>query len=88
MNTRQGILVTLTSATVFMNFAATYWTMWAVASISFGTLLITDLMFFDVSRRPIGPFVRAPLLRLPVRRRLRHSSRRHSCPLLAFTRAG
>ena len=47
MNTRQGILTTLTGATIFMNFAATYWTMWTVASISFGTLLITDMMFFE-----------------------------------------
>ena len=65
MNTRQGILVTLTGTTIFLNFAATYWQMWTVASISFGTLLITDMMFFDVCDAPalllpLNPSFRSP----------------------------
>ena len=47
MNYRQGMLVTLTGSTIFLNAASSYWTMWSVASISFFTLLITDLMFFE-----------------------------------------
>ena len=48
MNLRQGLLVTGFSATLFMNFVATYWTMWSVASISLFTLMVTDFIFFEV----------------------------------------
>ena len=51
MNTRQGILVTLFSATLFMNFAANIWSMWSVATFSFFMLMITDFMFFEVRAR-------------------------------------
>ena len=48
MNTRRGILVTTFGATLFMNFASIYWTMWAVLSTSIFTLMLTDFMFFEV----------------------------------------
>lgn len=47
MNVRQGILVTMTGASIFMNFASIYWTMWAVLSSSLTVLTITDFMFFE-----------------------------------------
>ena len=46
MNTRQGILVTSFAATLFMNFASIYWTMWSVLSMSMFVLVVTDFMFF------------------------------------------
>ena len=48
MNTRQGILVTSFAATLFMNFASIYWTMWSVLSMSMFVLVVTDFMFFEV----------------------------------------
>ena len=50
MNTRQGILVTTLCASLFMNFASIYWTMWAVLSTSLFALVVTDFMFFEVRR--------------------------------------
>ena len=51
MNTRQGILVTGFATTLFMNFASIYWTMWSVLTFSMGTLLVTDMVFFEVRDR-------------------------------------
>ena len=48
MNTRQGILVTLFSASLFINFASQLWSMWSVATLSFFMLMITDFIFFEV----------------------------------------
>jgi hypothetical protein len=48
MNTRQGMLVTLFSATLFINFASSFWTMWSVATVSLFMLMVTDFMFFTV----------------------------------------
>ena len=63
MNTRQGILVTLFSATLFMNFAANIWTMWSVATFSFFMLMITDFMFFEVRSRSAEPILTMPRTR-------------------------
>ena len=60
MNTRRGILVTTFGATLFMNFASIYWTMWAVLSTSIFTLMLTDFMFFEV-RLPQAHMSRTPL---------------------------
>ena len=59
MNTRRGILVTTFGATLFMNFASIYWTMWAVLSTSIFTLMLTDFMFFEV-RLPQAHTSRTP----------------------------
>lgn len=48
MNARQGILVTLFSASLFVNCAASLWTMWSVLTTSLFMLMITDFMFFAV----------------------------------------
>ena len=54
MNTRQGILVTLTTGSLFINFAALYWTMWSVLTASLAIITITDFMFFEVRLRAIS----------------------------------
>ena len=53
MNTRQGILVTLFSTSLFINFASQLWSMWSVATLSFFMLMITDLIFFEVLLRTL-----------------------------------
>jgi len=47
MNTRRYVLVYLFLATLFMNCASCYWTMWSVATISVFMFLLTDFMFFE-----------------------------------------
>lgn len=47
MNVRQGTLVTLFGASLFMNFASIYWTIWSVLTSSFFVLMVTDFMFFE-----------------------------------------
>ena len=48
MNTRQGMLVTAFTSSLFMNFASIYWTMWSVLSMAFFVITLTDFMFFEV----------------------------------------
>lgn len=55
MNTRQGVLVTLFGASLFMNFAANIWTMWSVLTASLFMLMVTDFMFFAVRASPASP---------------------------------
>ena len=52
MNTRQGILITTFSASLFMNFASYSWAMWSVLTTSLFMLLVTDFMFFEVRGPP------------------------------------
>lgn len=49
MNTRRYVLVYLFFATLFMNCASCYWTMWSVATMSVFMLMLTDFMFFEDS---------------------------------------
>ena len=65
MNTRQGILVTCTASTLFLNFASIYWTMWSVLSMAFFVITLTDFMFFEVrigAREQKNAWARAPAL--------------------------
>eukprot|EP00965_Chrysotila_dentata_P178622 5899172-Pleurochrysis_carterae.AAC.2 len=62
MNTRRYVLVYLFLATLFMNCASCYWTMWSVATISVFMFLLTDFMFFEVRAAPRPNFTRSTLL--------------------------
>ena len=39
--------MTLFGGSLFINFCATFWTMWSVLTTSLFVLLITDAMFFE-----------------------------------------
>ena len=62
MNTRQGILVSLFSASLFINIAASLWTMWSVATTSLFMIMVTDFMFFEVCA-PAAAHARTPRAR-------------------------
>jgi hypothetical protein len=84
MNTRQGVLVTVSCASLFMNFASFYWPMWAVLTTSLFALTVTDFMFFEVSEHRCGCLLRAIALH---RRRLSASRPRCSLAIRALTSA-